>query len=103
MLANRRFTMWLEVRSRIEVTIILIFDYPRKSLITYISLEKPTPSDFRLWNDVIKELTSPSLRLQIGLGPYFRSVDKHWYISEDSSQVYRVQVLGDLEGVSSPD
>lgn len=95
MLANRRFTMWLEVRSRIEVTIILIFDYPRKSLITYISLEKPTPSDFRLWNDVIKELTSPSLRLQIGLGPYFRSVDKHWYISEDSSQVYRVQVLED--------
>ncbi len=55
-------------------------------------LEKPTASDFKLWSQAIRAITSQQLRLFHPLGAYISSPhgpDK-WFANSDRSQLYQL-------------
>jgi len=73
-------------------------DVKLKGKVQY-SLEKPSPSDFKTWNNVIKTLSSPNLTLRFTLGAQLLADDKCWFVSEDRLRIFRCRLV-DLQSVT---
>ena len=54
------------------------------------SWERPTPSDFELWERTIRSLMSPSLQSPRSLGPYLSPphIPYSWFCSKDDNHLY---------------
>lgn len=62
---------------------------PRPSFRSF-SWERPTPSDFELWERTIRSFMSPSLQSPRSLGPYLSPphIPYSWFCSEDGNHLY---------------
>ena len=79
-------------------TRVLNRDVKPKGKVQY-SFEKPSPSDFKTWNNVIKTISSPNLTLRFTLGAQLRTDDKCWFVSGDRLRIFRRRQV-DLQSVT---